>query len=88
MDNVHVHAKEMDSHLTDPLQALLANKIEIFLAHCISVVSLWFLVAVLFCLGEQNTTLAGGGQVREMMAQVNLILGWWWVLMLLFCSLQ
>lgn len=88
MDDVHVHAKEMDNHVTDPLQALLANKREIFLAHCISVISLWVLAAVLFCLGEQNTTLAGGGQVREMVAQVNLLLAWWWVLMLLFCSLQ
>ena len=78
----------MANHLIDPLQALLASKIELFLAHCISVESLWFLVAVLSCLGEQNTKLAGGDQVREMMAQVNLLLGWWWVLMLLFCSLQ
>lgn len=65
----------MGKSVINSLQALLANKIEIFLAHCISVVSLWFLVAVLFCLGEQNSTLAGGSQLREMMAQVNLILG-------------
>lgn len=32
--------KEMDKIITDCFQALLARKIEIFLAHCISVVSL------------------------------------------------
>lgn len=78
-------AKETDNYVTGPLRALLVNR-DIPSPLHFSCKSVGFGCCIV--LGEQNTTLAGGGQVREMMAQVNLLLGWWWVLMLLFCSLQ